>query len=107
MEIPFKRGDTFLIQGQVLNGVTPVDITGWSIRANVMSGNTLIANLEVEYVDRPTGLYRLRKNHNAVSQPTTGWPVRDLTCDIEYTTSAPQVVSTETFTIKMTKDETV
>lgn len=100
MRIPFKRGDTFLLEGTVTQNSTPQNITGWSIRSQVRNGEALISDLVVEYVDRTIGKYRLRKDD------TTAWPAKVLTCDIEYTTDSGQVVSTETFEIEVKADVT-
>lgn len=100
MRIPFKRGDTFLMEGTVMNGDVAQDITGWAIRSQVRQGNALIADLEIEYVNRPLGVYRLRKTD------TSEWPAKTLVCDIEYTTNSGQVASTDTFEIDTKADVT-
>lgn len=100
MRIPFKRGDTFLVEGTVSDGGTAQDITGWSIRSQLRFGQALVAELEVEYVNRVQGRYRLHK------ADTTDWPAKLLLCDIEYTTAAGQIVSTETFEIDTKVDIT-
>lgn len=100
MQIPFKRGDTFLLEGTVTQNSTPQDITGWTIRSQVRNGPVLIAALTVNYLDRALGKYQLRFDN------TSNWPVRSLQCDIEYTTSSGQVVSSETFDIEVAADIT-
>lgn len=100
MQIPFKRGDTFLLEGTVTQNSTPQDITGWTIRSQVRNGPVLVAALVVSYVDRTLGKYQLRFNN------TANWPVRTLQCDIEYTTSSGQIVSSETFDIEVAADIT-
>ena len=100
MKIPFKRGDTFLMEGTVMDGSSALDITGWSIRSHVRQGTAMVAELEVEYTDRLTGRYRLRKND------TTEWPAKLLVCDIEYTTAAGPSASSVTFEIDTKADVT-
>ncbi len=100
MQIPFKRGDTFLLEGTVTQGSTPKDITGWTIRSQVRNGEALVASLEVLYTDRLLGKYQLR------ATTTSNWPARTLLCDIEYTTSSGQIASTETFEIEVAADIT-
>jgi hypothetical protein len=99
--IPFKRGDTFIVEGTVrINGVAQ-NITGWTIRSKAkVSNGTLVQNFTVQYTSPATGVYRL------VANDTTAWPIKDLECDIEYLTSGGQIVSTETFTIQVAKDIT-
>lgn len=106
IKIPFKRGDTFLVEATARQGATPQDITGWVIASHVRRGTTLVAALEVTIVDAAAGTYRLRKE-NTGADGTERWPVSDLECDIQYTTAAGQIVSTETFIIDMVKDITL
>lgn len=98
--IPFKRGDTFLVEGSVSDNAVPVDLTGWTIRSQVRNGEALVADLGVTITNAAAGQYQLTKND------TTSWPVKDLSCDIEYTTDSGQIVSTETFTISCKADVT-
>ncbi len=99
--IPFKRGDTFIIEAAVLSGAVAQDITGWTVRSQVRNGTTLVSELAVEYIDRAAGTYRLREND------TTGWPTKTLQWDIEYTTDAGQIASTETLEILVKPDITL
>lgn len=101
VQVPFKRGDTFLIEAEVkIDGVVR-DITGWVVKVQVRKGATLIAELDIEYTDRVNGLYRLRKD------VTTDWGLGELSCDIQYTTDALQIISTETFIIACEADITL
>ena len=102
--IEFKRGDTFTLQGQVKDSEgTPIDITGWSIRSHIRKGSELVIVLTVTFIDVLTGVYQL----SATPEDTSLFPVGQLVCDIEYTTAAGQVMSTETFEITCTKDITI
>ena len=102
VSIPFKRGDTFLVEATATAASVPQDLTGWSIRSQVRQGSTLVADLSVEYTNRPSGVFRL----SAPPALTQSWPVKVLSCDIEYTTASGQVVSTETFEIDCKGDVT-
>ncbi len=105
VRIPFKRGDTFLLEGVLSSSGTPQDMTGWTVRAQARAG-TLVIEFDVEYTNRAIGVYRLRKAHDAAVNPTTGWPVKVIQCDIEYVSAAGQVMSTETFEIDVLADVT-
>lgn len=100
--IQFKRGDTFMLTNTVTSdGVTPVNITMWSIRAHVKDETgTLVSTLTSSLTTPLTGNYTL------TASGTAAWPVKRLLCDIEYTTAASQVVSTETFAINVLADVT-
>jgi hypothetical protein len=105
--IEFKRGDDFVLEGRVTDGDAAQDISAWQIRSQIRDVNgALVAELGLQRVDDAGGVYRLTKAHDAADQPTTGWPVRELRCDIEYRTAAGQVVSTETFLIVVHADVT-
>ena len=100
--IPLKRGDTFLLEATSQQGGTPQDLTGWAIRSQVRNGSNLVAELEVSFTDREAGSYRLACPASATQE----WPVKALDCDIEYTSPAGQVVSTDTFKIDVKADVT-
>ena len=100
VSVPFKRGDTFLVRGTVTNNNVVQDLTGWTLRSQIRDGNTLVADLLVTYVDRINGIYELSKS------VTTTWPAKTLSCDIEYTMSSGQILSTETFSIACAADIT-
>jgi hypothetical protein len=102
--INFKRGDTFLLRASVNDGTedaNPVDITGWTIRSQIRDGNTLVDTCTVTITDDAAGEYEL------LVEDTTEWPTRVLRCDIEYTTDADQITSTETFEICVIRDITI
>lgn len=96
-----KRGDTFIVEAALTQNGEPQDLTGWSIRSQVRRGNKLVAELAVEYADRPTGVYRL-----SAPEGTAEWPVDMLRSDIEYTMPSGQIASTETFEFECVEDVT-
>lgn len=100
--IPFKRGDTFLVEASVSDGEDPQDLTGWTIRSHVRNRTTLVAELTVVVVDALLGTFRL----TCAPEDTALWPCKELDCDIEYTTASDQVVSSETFVIEVIEDIT-
>ncbi len=101
VSIPFKRGDTFLVQGTVSQDSVAQDISGWAVRSQVRDGSTLVSELVVAITSAADGTYTLTKSD------TTAWPVKTLSCDIQYTTASGQIVSTETFQIVVQADITL
>ena len=102
IRLPFKRGDTFELDVEVtdVNG-DPQPLTDWEIASQVRDKDgVLVADLVVVEVTPLTGIYKL------VKSDTTDWPVELLSCDIQYTTDAGQIVSTETFEIQCLVDIT-
>ncbi len=95
VSIRFKRGDSFILEGVVSDGVTPVDLTSWQVKAQIRRDGLFVAELDVTFPSRPTGVYRL----SAAPAATAAWPSGKLQADVEYTTASGQVVSTETFEI--------
>lgn len=96
--IAFKRGDTFDINCDVGQS-----IVGWTIRSQVRDdADNLVLALTVTVTNSATGKYRL----SATAAQTAIWPANPLFCDIEYTTAASVVTSTETFIINCKKDIT-
>lgn len=102
VSIKFKRGDTFVLDGAVSEAGTPIDLTNWTIRAQVRMGTQLLAELDIVYVDRAAGAYRIL----AAPAVTSTWPVNKLQADVEYTTATGQVISTETFEVDCQMDVT-
>jgi hypothetical protein len=95
LTIPFKRGNTFLLEAAVTQHYRnlPVDITGWTIRCHVKNGSTLISDLSVTITNAVKGLYTLS------CEDTSDWPITTLRADVLYETDSSQSISTETFTI--------
>lgn len=96
-KIIFKRGDTF-----ILSCVVATDITGWTIASQIRDGDTLIADLTFALLSTSAE----SSTYTLTYSVTTAWPLHDLNCDIQYTTAAGQIISTETFTIGVVKDTT-
>ena len=97
----FKRGDTFTTEAVLVDGNTPTDLTGWSIRSQIRRNNQLIDELVVDIVAPEEGRYTMTS-----SAPTTNWPIATLRSDIEYTTPTGQIISTDTYYINCVEDIT-
>lgn len=101
--IKFKRGDTFLRNCQISENGVPIDITGWTIRSQIRdSSSVLIDNLVTEITNAVTGSYKISK----LAASTASWSVGSHFMDIEFTTSAGSVMSTETVRINIETDIT-
>ena len=111
-----KRGDTFeaLCQAVGDHVVTAnsgtdyitenveFDITAWTIRCEVRdASDVLVENLIVTKTEPLRGFYKLTATNTKV------WPLGTLYTDIEYTDAAGKVISTETWTITVSKDITL
>ena len=101
--IPFKRGDTLVLNNTVrVNGAT-TNIAGWTIRCQLRDNQgQLVATLTPTITNAAEGEYKLQ-----TPTPTTGWATGRLRADIEYTTEAGQVISTDTFYVNVIPDVTV
>lgn len=101
-KILLKRGDTLIWSCALADqsGVA-VDLTNWVIESQVRDGDTLIGELTIVPTSLPNGQFNLQ------SGSTSAWPVRNLFCDIQYTTPDGIVTSSETFIVSMVKDVTV
>ncbi|AGH07413.1 hypothetical protein SUFG_00046 [Sulfitobacter phage phiCB2047-B] len=101
----FKRGDDFIIPMTLTNPEndgTPVDITGWTIESQVRYSKKLISDLTVTMVDASQGQFKIEL---AASQTAT-WPARKLKCDIQFDRPDEGRVSSQTFVIDVTEDQT-
>jgi hypothetical protein len=96
-----KRGDTFLYSASVTeDDGTVVNLTGWDIDAQVRSTTgSLIDTLTVSTDDLATGQFTLSAN-------TTAWPIGDVKFDIQYTTPAGVISSTDDVLVKVKADQT-
>lgn len=97
-----KRGDSFqlTIQGKDANDDAQ-DMTGWSIASQVrQEDGTLVENLTHAWVEQSEGKYTL------TGADTSTWPLEVLRCDIQYTTNAGIVMSTDTILVNMLEDIT-
>ena len=98
ISIPFKQGDTFVLECTVKIDSVAVDITGWTIASKVKLANPPFEDtLVVTKTDAANGVYQLKK------QDTTAWPSgtnpKTLICDVQYTLANGNIISTENFTI--------
>ncbi|MBL0304369.1 MAG: hypothetical protein IPQ23_22210 [Cytophagaceae bacterium] len=100
VSIPFKRGDTFVIQNTVSINSVAQDITNWTIASKVRQGSAFVDELVITKVDAVNGVFQVKK------QDTTLWPAKTIQCDIQYTLASGQVISTETFDIAVAADVT-
>ncbi len=106
--IPHKRGDSFVLGCQAADAQgQPVDLSAYTIAAQVRRNGQLVADLTVEFVDRIAGAYELRAPGDST---TPAWPVGTLEVDVEYrmsgTGGAINVRSTDTFWIEVSADVT-
>lgn len=102
-KVSIKAGDSLRLSVVAYqdDGVTPVDLTGWGIRAQVKNGDTLVDTLTLVAVNLVAGSYRLQN-----TLPTVGWPIGSLNCDLLYTTPAGISTHSDTFSIKVLKQVT-
>ena len=101
--INHKRGDTFELTCSLENGGTDVDITGWTVAAQLrQTDDTLVQALTVTVTDAAAGEFKI----TAANTETDDWPVAALDVDVEFTESDGSVSSTDTFTINVIKDIT-
>ena len=102
--IEVKRGDTLSLDCQVFeaNGVTPTDITAWTIRSQVRTtAGALLTSLTAAITTAADGEYTL----TALPADTATWP-RAARMDIEYTDGGGVVLSTETLALDVVRDIT-
>jgi hypothetical protein len=104
--VEHKRGDTFDLSGAVdvtLDGQSVEDLTGWTARSQLRTPvGTLVAELDVVWLDASKRLLRLRKSASA----TLTWVLGEVLIDIELTSPAGDVVSTPTASLIVTRDNT-
>ncbi len=98
MSLRHKRGDTLDVLVAISEGGAPVDITGWTFRAQARhaAGNHAI-NMAVAVVG--PGQIRL-------SADTVAAPVGTYVADIELTDALGRVLSTETWALQLMPDIT-
>lgn len=90
------------MQGQVTVNDAAQSLTGWTVASQVRNGTSLLTTLTVTWVNQAGGIYQLSAAPNA----TASWPIKMLSCDIQYTSPSGQVISTETFGINCQADVT-
>jgi len=79
-----------------------VDITGWTITAQLRIGDKLTGEFTVVISDESGGFFRLE----AEPSLTQTWRCREHQCDIQFDRPGSGVVSSETFIVEVMKDVT-
>jgi hypothetical protein len=101
----FVRGDDFVIPMTLTNpdnNGSAVDITGWTIASQVRYARKLISDLDVTITDAAAGEFTI----SLPKEQTALWPVRKLKCDIQFDRPVEGRVSSQTFIIDCTEDQT-
>lgn len=98
--IPFKQGDSFVLEGAVTEANLAKDMTGWSVVSELRSRGALVCTLTFAWVNQTAGTYRL----SALPAATRNWPVAVLDIDVQYTSPSGQVTSTVTFQVSCAAD---
>jgi len=103
MSITHKRGDTFeAVVVATLNGA-PLDITGWTIRAQLRDlKNVVVKDFGVTVLNAPAGQFTL----NATAAETALWHLASYLCDIELVDLNGFVQSSDTFSVRVIRDIT-
>ena len=94
--ITIKRGDTLFLQCSVASNSLPQSLQNWQIKSTVKFGPRPVSNLTVT---KTSDSFTLQGS-------TANWPVGVLQCDIQYTTDAGVVISTETLNITVVQGVT-
>lgn len=101
--ISHKRGDTFELTCSLENQGNDVDITGWSVAAQLRkTDDTLVQDMTVTVTDAAVGEFQI----TADDTETDDWPIENLEIDVQFTESSGNISSSETFTIAVIKDIT-
>ena len=95
-DITVKKGDTLFLQCSVASNSLPQSLQNWQIKSTVKIGPRPVSNLTVT---KSSDSFTLQGS-------TASWPIGVLQCDIQYTTDAGVVISTETFSITTIQDVT-
>lgn len=101
----FVRGDDFVIPMTLTdpdNNGTPVDITDWTIASQTRYAKNLISDLDATITNAAGGEFTI----SLPKEQTALWPVRDLKCDIQFDRPVEGRVSSQTFIIRVTEDQT-
>lgn len=101
----FVRGDDFSIPMTLTdpdNNGTAVDITGWTITSQIRYSKKLIDDVTVTITDATAGEFTI-----SVDKANTAiWPARKLKCDIQFDRPSEGRVSSQTFIISVSEDQT-
>ena len=98
--ITHKQGDTLEWVISLTEGGSAVDISSWSIRAQIRQNDTLIATLTTTVTNASGGVFSLTASKTA----TDSWAAGTHSCDIEFTDDNTEVFSTETFSVIIIED---
>ena len=100
------RGDTFSLAGEVtvtVNGVRQLDLTGWTGASQVRNSfDALIADLTFTWVDASLSLVSL-----TFAGSTADWPIENLFTDIQFTSPAGDIISTQRTAFAVARDVTI
>lgn len=105
MVSPVKQGDTLTFACTYKENGSPVDVTNFTIRAQLRdSSDNLVLELPVSKANQTTnpGVFVLGSN----TPPNPELPVDELSCDIQFTDGDGVVRSTQTFNIPIVEDVT-
>lgn len=103
--LDLKRGDTLALDGQALTAAAgpPLDLSGWTLRAQVRSlTDMLLAELTVVVTDATAGRFTL----TAAAGVTATWAPGLARMDLQYNDPAGVVQSTETVELVVLPDVT-
>lgn len=101
-EITHKKGDTLEWVVTLTENAVAVNITNFTIRAQIRQKTTLIATLTTTVTDASGGIFSL----TATAASTATWTTGTHSCDIEFTDDNSEVFSTQTFKLKLIDDIT-
>ena len=102
---PVKQGDTFTLGCTYRENGIAVDITNFTIRAQLRdSTGDLVLELPVAKANQTTnpGVFVLGAN----TPPNPAFPIDELQCDIQFSDSEDVVRSTQTFFVPIVEDVT-
>ncbi len=101
----FIRGDDFKIPMTLTEpegNNDPIDISTWTIKSQVNYSRKKISDLTVNIVDAVAGKFEI----TCPNTETENWPARDLKCDIQFDRGTEGRISSETFIVRVTEDQT-
>lgn len=101
----FVRGDDFSIPMTLTdpeNNGNPIDITGWTIASQVRYSKKLIDDAVVTITTAIDGEFTV----SIAKEKTVLWPTRRLKCDIQFDRPVQGRVSSQTFIIAVSEDQT-
>ena len=101
-EITHKKGDTLEWVITLTENAVAVDITNFTIQAQIRQKTTLIATLTTTITNASGGVFSL----TATAANTATWTTGTHSCDIEFTDASNEVFSTQTFKLRLIDDIT-